>query len=323
MMTSPAPSQRGSDAMPALPLATDTVFLGKLHDSLNATLSGLRDNPFTKNRLLVDGNGAPRVMGDEIAQALAATEGVSPDVRQCVNGAELAYKYLNDLTRAEQFELLDLAQDGGQFVGSFRVAEYVRTGGESYSAVDIVVYLTADGELAVTPIVKKAIVAGGASMVQGGLGKTTRNRVEKLSQLRRLGIPTIHIHGSDPEHATVYEGLYHDSKDRVFEDIKMGRPGTERHLAQLAHIAHALDLNGFDSMDFTSDVIFDGGRFLYLDGGADVGNPGVDPAGSTRSLSILCRNFPSKAALIEVLYGHIGRISSISRRTKQEVSATL
>lgn len=257
----------------------DESILKDLWPTLNSALAKVKESPLKGSyRDFVPLSVTPLLAESSI---LKDEQSIPTDLQYLFKGLGVTYKYQSDLTGEANFAFLDVAKEGGKFVASFRVHDYERTGNESYTAVDIVVYIDAAGKLCATPIVKKAIIGGGA-MVPGACAQKTRDRVAKLKEIEGFGVPTIHLHGVDAETAVLYEALYPSGTEAAFTKIKENPEFATQALPQLVNIAKKLDIHKFYSLNFLSDVIYDGQRFLYLDGGSDVGTS------CTKSLLISC-----------------------------------
>lgn len=218
------------------------------------------------------------------------------------------YAYASDLVDDVKFQSLSLANDGYVFLSSFRVVEYVRKGGEAYCAVDFVVTLNPEGVVEVVPMVKKAIIAGGAR-VPGALAATTSNRVKRLENIRDLGIPTVNIFGATPEEAVIYEQLYPGVlKKSVFGVIDSKLEGWKVYLDQLIDIVRKLDEGGIVSMNFLSDLTFDGEQFIYLDGGSDLSESSLS---NDWNMQVLVRRFPEHQTYI---------LNALKKTSREEVS---
>jgi len=268
----------------------DEAFVKDMCDVLETALDKVNSSPFKV--------GAKDFIPLSIASSVDATSlsgkiaARSPDLGVLFQGLGRDYKYQKDLTDETNFKFLDFSADGGTFVASFRVQDYKRTGNESYTAVDVVVYLDNQGCMKAVPVVKKAIIAGGA-MVPGALQETTQHRVDKLKSLESLGIPVIHLHGVDAKTAILYESLCPAGTDELLDEMKVDSTVAERYLPQLWDIASRLDTAGYSSLNFLSDIVFDGKCFRYLDAGADVGYENATGKGETPSQDLLLRTFPN------------------------------
>jgi hypothetical protein len=267
----------------------DEAFVRDMCDALESALDKVNASPFKVGaKEFIPLSVAPSVDVASLSTKIAA---LSPSLSVLFQGVGKDYKYQKDLTDETNFKFLDLSTEGGTFVASFRVQDYKRTGNESYTAVDVVVYLDKQGRLQAVPVVKKAIIAGGA-MVPGALPETTQNRVNKLKNLESLGVPIIHLHGVDAKTAILYESLYPAGTDELLDKMKVDATVAEHYLPQLWDIASCLDTAGYASQDFLSDIVFDGERFRYLDAGADVGYENSIRKDDTPSQDLLLRTFP-------------------------------
>jgi hypothetical protein len=265
----------------------DETFYQKMAKVLTDSLAKVSASPFPVDTKAIPVNVSSAVNLAVLKDKVLA---IAPQLEGIFSGVGVPYEYDKDLTGEANFEFLDLFSKGGTFVACFRVHEYERTGNESYTAVDLVVYLDQAGDLQAEPIVKKAIIGGGA-MVEGGLKGATFNRKMALEGLRAFGIPVIHLHGVDIDTAVLYESLYPAGTAQILEDMKKDAALAYRLMPQLWHIARRLDAAGYPSQNFLSDLVFDGENFLYLDGGADVGWQG-GALGEHPSQDLLLRTFP-------------------------------
>lgn len=267
----------------------DEAFVRDMCDVLESALDKVNASPFKVGaKEFIPLSVASSVDANSLGGKIAAR---SPDLGVLFQGLGRDYKYQQDLTDETNFKFLDFSADGGTFVASFRVQDYKRTGNESYTAVDVVVYLDNQGQLKAAPVVKKAIIAGGA-MVAGALKETTQNRADRLKSLESLGIPIIHLHGLDAKTAILYESLYPAGTDELLDKMKVDASTAERYLPQLWDIARRLDSAGYPSQNFLSDIVFDGESFRYLDAGADVGYENATEKDATPSQDLLLRTFP-------------------------------
>lgn len=285
----------------------DEEFVSQMWNSTLSALNTLRESPFSGTVK----DFTPLSLSTELAasQLLQRADIIPQECSQLLDGLNKEYKYQSDLTDAADFTKLDIGNKDTTFVASFRVHDYERTGAESYSAVDLIVYIDKHGVINTVPIVKKAIVAG--TMGGGGLQRATQNRANKLQEMSDAGIPTIHIHGIDASTAIIYEKLYPDNKLAIYELINSDAAAAEKHLPKLVAIAKQLDDLAYFSLDFLRDIVFDGEEFLYLDAGSDVGNKGEDTRNTRPSLNILLKKFPEHTARIESLYSGENQIKKI------------
>lgn len=292
----------------------DEEAVQKIWDGIDKGLEAMKKTAFPGNK---KGSFIPLSLSPDFL-ASGLPQRAPAHLKYLFEGTGQAYEYQKDLTDETHFSALDLAAQGGHFLASFRVHDWERAGAETYVAVDMVIYIDAQGHVQVLPIAKKAIIAGGR--YPGGLAAATQVRVDKLRELQQLGIPTIHIHGDEAKEAVLYEGLYPKGKDEILEAIKTNDEVAARYLPQLVHIARVLDEHKFGSIHFLSDLIFDGEQFRYLDAGADVGAKGetlfVNP-----SLELLLRIFPMRKGQIEALYAEKSGESVKAARDHSEARA--
>ena len=228
------------------------------------------------------------------------------------------YAHRTDLMNAVTFSRLDFAKDGATFLASFRIKDYDRTGHESFTAIDLVVYLDKDGVIKTCPVVKKAIIAGGDS-APGGLARATKTRIANAKALGNIGVPTIHLYGDEADSAVVYETLYLNNKSDIISAMKQDPVLAEQYLPQLIDIAYKLDSHGYSILGFISDLIHNPvtNRFMYLDTGSDLGQP--NSTSNDRCLRELCRTFPQSVDFIEKHYAEKGAVS----RNRADISEAL
>ncbi|MCX6733874.1 MAG: hypothetical protein NTX63_03595 [Candidatus Peregrinibacteria bacterium] len=304
----------------------DTPFLREFDHALSNELARLHQNPFVEEGMRKKVPYAPLALAPQLKTALLSYDltQMSPDVKWLLDLIERPYLYQADLTDAPQFALLDIAKDGATFLASFRVKDYDRTGHESYTAVDLVMYLDQHGVIQTCPVVKKAIIAGGDS-APGGLARATKKRLANAEMLKEIGIPTIHFHGDEVDGAVVYEKLYLNDKASVLESMKRDPVLAEQYLPELIDIAHKLDSHGYGILGFISDLIHDPvtNTFVYLDTGSDLGQPGSVNDGSRPGLKELIRTFPQNADFITKLYEEKGAVSAEQARVNSTLKDTL
>jgi len=311
-----------------IPRSLDTIdapFLREFDRVLHDELARLRQNPFVEEGMRKNVPYAPLALAPQLKTALLSYDltQMSPDVKWLLDLIEQPYVYQADLTDAPQFALLDLAKDGATFLASFRVKDYDRTGHESYTAVDLVMYLDQHGVIQTCPVVKKAIIAGGDS-APGGLALATKRRLANANALKAIGIPTIHFHGDEADTAVVYESLYLNDKTSVIESMKRDPVLAERYLPELVDIAHKLDSHGYHILGFASDLIHDPvtNTFIYLDTGSDLGEPGSE-MGGLRGLKELVKIFPQNADFITKLYEEKNAVSAEQMVVSSALKETL
>lgn len=311
-----------------IPRSLDTIdapFLREFDHVLHDELARLRQNPFVEEGMRKNVPYAPLALAPQLKTALLSYDltQMSPDVKWLLDLIERPYVYQADLTDTPQFALLDIAKDGATFLASFRVKDYDRTGHESYTAVDLVVYLDRNGVIQTCPVVKKAIVAGGDS-APGGLARATKGRLANAQALKEIDVPTVHLHGDEVDGAVVYEKLYLNDKTSILESMKRDPVLAEHHLPELIDIAHKLDVHGYSILGFISDLIHDQttNTFIYLDTGSDLGRPD-DARGEFRALKELLRTFPQNADFITKLYEEKGAVLSEQVRVNSVLNETL
>lgn len=278
----------------------DAKFMENMWQAVDHAMEDFKRSSFSKEK---KAEFTPLSLSDSIATSPLLGKG-QISLESCshlLDGLGQNYQYQKDLTNEEHFSLLDIGMSGEQFVASFRVCDYVRTGAESYCAVDIVVYVDLDGAIRAVPIVKKAIVAGEMGG-EGALGRATLARTKKLEELANDGVPVAHIHGVDAKSAVIYEKLYCGNADATYESMKLDHELAAIYLPQLVIIAKILDEAGYSSIGFLRDLIFDGDQFLFIDGGSDVGNKGETAKDAKKSYGALIRKFPQYSSEIDSLY---------------------
>ncbi len=303
----------------------DAPFLREFDHALSSELTRLHQNPFVEEGMRQKRPFVPLALAPSLKESLLSADKshMTPEVQSLLSGVGYEYKFQNDLTDAPQFALLDIAKDGARFLASFRVKDYDRTGHESFTAVDLVMYLDQHGVIQTCPVVKKAIIAGGDS-APGGLARATKGRLANAEALKAIGVPTIHIHGDEVDSAVVYEKLYLNDKNSVLESMKKDPVLAEQYLPGLIDIGHKLDSHGYGILGFISDLIHDQvtNTFMYLDTGSDLGQPDT-AIGDSRALNELLRTFPQNADFITKLYEEKGVVSAEQASVSSALKETL
>ena len=148
----------------------------------------------------------------------------------------------------------------------------------------------------------------------GTLELRTQKHFERLKQLESLGIKVPKTYGVSG--ATIYqEFIVNDKSQEVIKGLRQTKTLSEKDkqlLDQLIKMAAILDHEGYRTLDFLGDVIFDADRevFLYIDFGFDLGDKGEKA--STSALENLIREFRNHKEYIGQRY--LEKIESFSRQ---------
>lgn len=152
-----------------------------------------------------------------------------------------------------------------------------------------------DGQIQIKYFKEKNMISLG-----GDLKEKAIREYERAQELKALGIKTPRVYGV--KGASVYEEfIQNDTTSQILESIRKGHVTdafVRQNLDQLIEIATALDVNGYNTLNFISDLLFDNESesFLYIDFGTDLGEKGNIPSQS--SLNILLTRFPSHSTYI-------------------------
>lgn len=174
---------------------------------------------------------------------------------------------------------------GDDYLFHVRVRPYEPTGADGYAEIDRVILRNAASKVPRTLLVFKKAITGGS--MAADLQKTALDHQQKLAAIRDLGIATPEIYAV--EHATLYEEHIPDETRNVLSRIYREESGWEQLLGEIVRIAHRIDRSDFSAPQLLSDLLYDGKRFVFVDGGQDLSRD-ADKT-KTDCLAQLCRNW--------------------------------
>lgn len=175
-------------------------------------------------------------------------------------------------------------------------------GGESFVCVYRVDSVNSDGLLVTRYLAEKNIVSF------GGCEINAKSQFDRLHFLNKIGVPISRLYGLNG--ASIYSDfITNDQTAQVLEGIRRATDSAiiAPQLEQLTAIAARLDMAGFRPRQdgtFIRELIFDGdgGMFLLVDAGEDLGGPNLEHKSDGFSLQQLLHRYPQHRAYIDANY---------------------